>query len=97
MDILTIIALCVTALIVLVIQRTAVIIPQQQVYVIERLGKFNRVIGAGFHIILPFLEVIRYRHSLKESPLDTKRQSCITKDNVHVSLQFLLSFHLSSF
>lgn len=71
-------------LILILFFKCAVIVPQQQAYVVERLGKFDRVLPAGFHILVPFFDSIRYRHSLKEEALDIPEQVCITKDNVQV-------------
>ena len=62
----TLIVVGVLAVVVLVIiAKTAVVVPQQYAYVVERLGKFHAVLEAGFHILLPFIDVIRYRHELK--------------------------------
>ncbi|HEX5214538.1 MAG TPA: stomatin-like protein [Vicinamibacterales bacterium] len=81
----------VTALVVLiVIAKTAVVVPQQSAYVVERLGRFSGVIQAGFHILIPFLDVIRYRHSLKEEAVDIPAQVCITRDNVQVGVDGIL-------
>jgi len=89
-----IISLITTIFVLMVIARTAIIIPQQHAYVVERLGKFNRVMGAGFHILMPFFDVIRYRHVLKETTLDTPKQDCITKDNVHVIVDSILYYKI---
>jgi regulator of protease activity HflC (stomatin/prohibitin superfamily) len=70
--------------------RTAVVVPQQNAYVVERLGRFSGVLDAGFHILVPFLDVIRYRHSLKEAALDIPEQVCITRDNVQVHVDGIL-------
>lgn len=86
-----VIAAVVIAIIVIVIlAKTAVVVPQQNAYVVERLGKFHNVLGAGFHILAPFLDVIRYRHSLKETALDIPEQVCITRDNVQVAVDGIL-------
>ncbi len=77
-------------LVIIVLAKTAVVVPQQNAYLVERLGKFSNVLGAGFHILLPFLDVIRYRHSLKESAIDIPEQVCITRDNVQVSVDGVL-------
>lgn len=69
---------------------TVVIVPQQNAYVVERLGNFKEVYGAGFHILMPFIDVIRYKHSLKERPLDIPEQICITRDNVQVAVDGIL-------
>jgi regulator of protease activity HflC (stomatin/prohibitin superfamily) len=79
------------ALVVLfVIAKTAVVVPQQNAYVVERLGRFHATLGAGFHILLPFVDVIRYRHSLKEQAYDIPAQVCITRDNVQVGVDGVL-------
>jgi regulator of protease activity HflC (stomatin/prohibitin superfamily) len=65
-------------------------VPQQSAYVIERLGRFSGVIQAGFHILWPFFDVIRYRHSLKEEAIDIPAQVCITRDNVQVGVDGIL-------
>jgi regulator of protease activity HflC (stomatin/prohibitin superfamily) len=82
--------LAVVALVVFVIARTAVIVPQQSAYVIETLGKYSRTLRAGFHILVPFVERVAYKHNLKEMALDVPEQVCITKDNVQVSVDGIL-------
>ena len=82
--------LAVVALVVFVIARTAVIVPQQSAYVIETLGKYSKTLRAGFHILVPFVERVAYRHSLKEQALDVPEQVCITRDNVQVSVDGVL-------
>jgi regulator of protease activity HflC (stomatin/prohibitin superfamily) len=77
-------------LIVIVIAKTAVVVPQQSAYVVERLGKFSGTLHAGFHILYPFFDVIRYRHSLKEIAIDIPEQVCITRDNVQVGIDGVL-------
>jgi regulator of protease activity HflC (stomatin/prohibitin superfamily) len=70
--------------------KSATIVPQQQAYVIENLGKYSRTLRAGFHILVPFVERIAYRHSLKEMAIDIPEQVCITKDNVQVGVDGVL-------
>jgi regulator of protease activity HflC (stomatin/prohibitin superfamily) len=77
-------------LVIVIIAKTAVVVPQQSAYVVERLGKFSGTLGAGFHLLIPFLDVIRYRHSLKESAIDIPEQVCITRDNVQVGIDGVL-------
>lgn len=77
-------------LVVIVLAKTAVVVPQQNAYVVERLGKFHNVLGAGFHVLVPFIDVIRYRHSLKENATDIPEQICITRDNVQVGVDGIL-------
>ncbi len=83
-------ALAVVVLVVFVIARTAVIVPQQSAYVVETLGKYSKTLRAGFHILVPFVERVAYRHSLKEQALDVPEQVCITRDNVQVSVDGVL-------
>ena len=85
------VAFLVLAVIVLIIvAKTAVVVPQQNAYVIERLGRYSGTLGAGFHVLLPFVDVIRYRHSLKEAAYDIPAQVCITRDNVQVGVDGIL-------
>ena len=87
----TSIVLIVMALLaIIVIVKTAVVVPQQNAYVIEFLGKYNRTLHAGFHLLLPFAERIAYRHGLKEDAMDIPEQICITKDNVQVGVDGVL-------
>ncbi len=69
---------------ILILAKTAVVVPQQNAFVVERLGKYNATLSAGFHILVPFVDVIRYAHSLKETAVDIPEQVCITRDNVQV-------------
>src|SRR5262245_23762016 len=73
-----------------VVAKTAVVVPQQNAYVVERLGRFSGVLDAGFHILVPFVDAIRYRHLLKEQAMDIPEQVCITKDNVQVAVDGIL-------
>ncbi len=82
--------LVLAALVLIIIAKTAVVVPQQSAYVVERLGKYAATLDAGFHILLPFIDRIRYRHSLKEAAIDIPEQVCITRDNVQVSVDGIL-------
>jgi regulator of protease activity HflC (stomatin/prohibitin superfamily) len=84
------VALAFAAVVIFIIAKTAVVVPQQSAFVVERLGKFSRVIKAGFHILIPFIERIAYRHTLKENAVDIAEQICITKDNVQVGVDGVL-------
>jgi len=84
------VALAITVVVIFVLAKTAVVVPQQSAYVVERLGKYNRVLRAGFHILIPFLERVAYRHTLKEMAADIAEQICITKDNVQVGVDGVL-------
>lgn len=76
--------------IIVVISKTAVVVPQQSAYVVERLGRFSGTLDAGFHVLIPFFDVLRYRHSLKEQAIDIPEQVCITRDNVQVGVDGVL-------
>ena len=87
----TLIAIAVVvALVLIVIGKTAVVVPQQNAYVVEYLGKYRKTIQAGFHILIPFVEKIAYRHNLKEHAVDIAEQICITRDNVQVGVDGVL-------
>jgi regulator of protease activity HflC (stomatin/prohibitin superfamily) len=90
MDAGLIVTIAIVALLLLIVAKTAVVVPQQSAYVVERLGKYSGTISAGFHILIPFLDVIRYRHSLKEIAIDIPEQICITRDNVQVGIDGVL-------
>jgi len=77
-------------LVIIIVAKTAVVVPQQSAFVVERLGRFSGVLSAGFHLLVPFMDVIRYRHSLKEIALDIPAQVCITRDNVQVGVDGIL-------
>ena len=85
-----IVALAIALVVIIILAKTAVVVPQQSAYVIEYLGKYSRTLQAGFHILVPFVERIAYRHSLKEQALDIPEQTCITKDNVQVGVDGVL-------
>jgi len=76
--------------IIVTIFKTARIVPNRWAYVIERLGKYNKTLDAGFHILLPFLDKIAYKHTLKEVAVDVPPQNCITKDNISVEIDGVL-------
>jgi regulator of protease activity HflC (stomatin/prohibitin superfamily) len=85
-----ILAFIFAVLVLIVIARTAIVVPQQSAYVVERLGRYHATLSAGFHILLPFVDTIRYRHSLKEMAVDIPAQVCITRDNVQVGVDGVL-------
>jgi len=74
----------------IIVAKTAIVVPQQSAYVIERLGRYAGTLDAGFHVLVPFIHVIRYRHSLKEHAIDIPAQVCITRDNVQVGVDGVL-------
>jgi regulator of protease activity HflC (stomatin/prohibitin superfamily) len=90
MEIGLVVMIALVVLLLIVVAKTAVVVPQQSAYVVERLGKYSGTLGAGFHLLVPFLDVIRYRHSLKEIAIDIPEQICITRDNVQVGIDGVL-------
>jgi len=85
-----IVAFFLAVLVIIVLAKTAVVVPQQNAYIVERLGKYGGTIQAGFHILIPFMDVVRYKLSLKEDAIDIPEQICITKDNVQVGVDGVL-------
>ena len=84
------VVLALVALVIVLIAKSAVIVPQQAAYVIERLGRYSRTLQAGFHILVPFLDRVAYKHDLKERAVDIPEQLCITRDNVQVGVDGVL-------
>jgi regulator of protease activity HflC (stomatin/prohibitin superfamily) len=77
-------------LVVVVLFKTAVVVPQRTEYVVERLGKYRKSLPAGFHILIPFFDKVAYKRSLKEEPIDIPAQTCITADNVTMEVDGIL-------
>jgi regulator of protease activity HflC (stomatin/prohibitin superfamily) len=71
------------------------VVPQQNAWVVERLGKFHRILEPGLNIIVPFVDRIAYRHSLKEVPLDVPEQVCITKDNTQLAVDGIIYYQVT--
>jgi len=87
----TLIALIALAVLIIVtLVKGAVIVPQKSAFIIERLGKFDRTLEAGFHILIPFVDRAAYVFSLKEQVVDIPAQICITKDNVSVEVDGII-------
>jgi len=87
---------------VVLVSKSSTVVPQQSAYVVESLGRYSRTLQAGFHILIPFIERVAYRHSLKEQATDVAEQICITKDNVQVGIDAVLYMqvldpHLASY
>jgi regulator of protease activity HflC (stomatin/prohibitin superfamily) len=74
----------------ILIGKTAIVVPQQSAFVVERLGRYSNTLQAGFHVLMPFVDVVRYKHSLKEVAIDIPAQVCITRDNVQVGVDGVL-------
>ncbi len=75
---------------VIVLLKAAVVVPQRKEYIVERLGKYSKTLGAGFHVLIPFLDRVAYIFSTKEEVFDIPSQTCITKDNVTVEVDGLI-------
>ncbi len=71
------------------------VVPQQSAWIVERLGKFHAVLSPGLNVVIPFIDRVAYKHSLKEVPLDTPSQVCITKDNTQLSVDGVLFFQVT--
>jgi regulator of protease activity HflC (stomatin/prohibitin superfamily) len=78
----------------IILIKTARVVPQKTVFIIERLGKYSRTLEAGFHILVPFIDRIAYKHSLKEIAIDVAPQICITKDNIQVEVDGVLYYQI---
>lgn len=86
----TVVAIGVAVLVVVTVMKTARIVPQKSAYIVERLGKYAATLDAGFHILVPFIDRVAYKHSLKEMAVDVPPQTCITKDNIAVEVDGVL-------
>tara|TARA_Y100001970_G_scaffold148505_1_gene182411 strand:- start:2949 stop:3872 length:924 start_codon:yes stop_codon:yes gene_type:complete len=78
------------AFLVFILFKTARVVPQRKEYIVERLGKYSRTLSAGLHILVPFLDVVRYVRTLKEEVFEVSKQNCITKDNVALGIDGVL-------
>ena len=77
-------------IILVAVLKTAIVVPQKTAFIVERLGKYSCTLDAGFHILIPFIDRIAYKHTLKEQAIDVPPQECITKDNIAVSVDGIL-------
>ncbi|UHL64875.1 paraslipin [Paralcaligenes sp. KSB-10] len=94
-DISTIVLIVIVLLVFVVVIKAIAIVPQQHAWVIERLGKFDRVLSPGAGFVIPFIERVAYKHSLKEIPLDVPSQVCITRDNTQLQVDGVLYFQVT--
>ena len=88
------VATFIVAMLVVLVFEGVRIVPQQNAWVIERLGKFHRVLEPGLELIMPFVDRVAYKHSLKEVPLDVPEQVCITKDNTQLAVDGIIYFQV---
>lgn len=84
METATLITFIFVILVIVTLAKTAQIVPQRSAYVVERLGKYRKTLEAGFHILIPFVDRVAYRHTLKEEAIDVPSQACVTRDNIQV-------------
>jgi len=89
------IALIVAVVAIIFISRSIKIVPQQHAWVVERLGRYDRTLAPGLRVLVPFVDRVSYRHSLKEIPLDVPSQVCITKDNTQLTVDGILYFQVT--
>ncbi len=88
-------ALVLAVVAIVFIVRSLKIVPQQNAWVVERLGKFDRTLTPGLSFLVPFVDRVAYKHSLKEVPLDVPSQVCITKDNTQLQVDGILYFQIT--
>ena len=89
------IAIVLAVIAIIFVARTIKIVPQQNAFVVERLGKFDRTLTPGLKFVIPFIERVAYKHSLKEVPLDVPSQVCITRDNTQLQVDGILYFQVT--
>jgi len=89
------VALVLAIIAIIFVVRTIKIVPQQSAFVVERLGKFDRTLTPGLSFVVPFVDRVAYKHSLKEVPLDVPSQVCITRDNTQLTVDGILYFQVT--
>lgn len=89
-DVSTVLALGFALAVIIIILKTARIVPQRSNFVVERLGRYNRTLDSGFHLLIPFIDKVAYQHTLKEEVIDVERQACVTRDNIQVGINGVL-------
>lgn len=86
----TVLLVAVIVIVLIVLLRSVRVVPQKSAFIVERLGKYQQTLEAGFHILIPFIDRVAYIHSLKETAIDVESQTCITRDNVSVEVDGIL-------
>ena len=89
------VALVILILGIVFISQSMRIVPQQNAWVIERLGKYSRTLEPGLNFLVPFIDRVAYKHSLKEIPLDVPSQVCITRDNTQLTVDGIIYFQVT--
>jgi regulator of protease activity HflC (stomatin/prohibitin superfamily) len=87
-------AFIVVAICFITIVRTAIVVPEESAYVVERLGKYHQTLTAGFHLLTPTVDKVRFKYSLKEVVFDVPEHSCVSKDNVKFMLDASVCFKI---
>jgi regulator of protease activity HflC (stomatin/prohibitin superfamily) len=90
-----VVALVLLIVIAIVVAKGVRVVPQQNAWVVERLGKFHAVLAPGLNLVIPFIDNVAYKHLLKEIPLDVPSQICITRDNTQLSVDGILYFQVT--
>ena len=88
-------AIVLLAVAVIFIAQTLKVVPQQNAWVVERLGKYHATLNPGLNFLLPFIDRVAYKHNLKEIPLDVPSQVCITRDNTQLTVDGILYFQVT--
>ena len=83
-------AIVLAVLVLVVLSKSVRVVPQRQAYIVERLGKYSGTLEAGLHILMPFVDRVAYKHTLKEQAIDVPPQTCITRDNISVEVDGIL-------
>jgi regulator of protease activity HflC (stomatin/prohibitin superfamily) len=89
------VAFVIFVIFVIFVTRSIKVVPQQNAWVVERLGKFNAALKPGLNFLIPFIDKVAYKHSLKEIPLDVPSQVCITRDNTQLQVDGILYFQVT--
>ena len=82
--------LLITGIVIIFALKTIKIIPEQQAWVLEKLGKFDKVLEPGLNFVIPFIHEVAYKHNLKELPIDVHKQTAITQDNVSILIDGII-------
>ena len=85
-DFATVLSLVILLIVIVALVKTAQIVPQRSAYVVERLGRYQSTLDAGFHLLIPFIDRVAYKHTLKEQAIDVPQQACVTKDNIQIHI-----------
>jgi regulator of protease activity HflC (stomatin/prohibitin superfamily) len=95
MEVGTVIIFALVVFVFILLTQSSRIVPQKTVYIVERLGKYHATLEAGFHILVPFIDRVAYKHSMKEMVIDVPPQTCITKDNISVEVDGILYIQIT--